>query len=232
MTKYKYLIILISLLGLVSLSAYAQKTKLTEFPDCRGRACIKTALVSPWPDALTAPKISIDVNQFSISLPSQPQRVYSFDGSEISVFFKDHSSLSFSLDTKISMSDISLWLEGSHYSVADSAEFIFTKTTKELSDIKNDEDLLLMKRALLLKEQIFSDENEVFVSKNENFTIYYWNDLSLKELDKTSFAYLFSHKNRDKYLRVSGFNIEFEDFKRIVGSLETTEGLNWSGEND
>ena len=68
--------------------------------------------------------------------------------------------------------------------------------------------------------------------KNENFTIYYWNDLSLKELDKTSFAYLFSHKNRDKYLRVSGFNIEFEDFKRIVGSLETTEGLNWSGEND
>ena len=220
MFSYKYLIISISLFLFFILPGCASRSNVFEFPQCEGQFCNITAITKPLPPHAENGRYTIDLDQFSILLPSPPLRIYRLLDGDIYVYFEKGDSLSFSLDSKKSLSEDDPWPDSSNYSIADSAEFIFTKTGKNLVGLTNKDDIWIMKRALFLKGELFNPHSEIQFSRKNDFSLYYWKDTAMKNV---CFAYIFSKNIRDRYIRISSSNMQFDDFKSIVASVTATD---------
>ena len=220
MLSYRYLTTTVSLFLLFVLPGCASHSNVFEFPQCEGQSCNITAITKPLPPHPENGRYTIDLDQFSIILPSPPLRIYRLLDGDVYVYFENGDSLSFSLDSQKSFSEDDPWPASSNYSIADSAEFIFTRTAKDLASLTDKGDIWIMKRALFLKGELFGPHSEIQYSRKTDFSLYYWNDTAMKNV---CFAYIFSESIRDRYLRISSSNMQFDDFKSIVASIKTTD---------
>ena len=220
MYSYKLFTTTAIVLLTIVLSGCSVHSKNFEFPTCEGQSCDITAITKTLPSHSENGQYTIDLDQFSFILPSPPLRIYRLLDGDICVYFEKGSSLSFSLDTQKSLSEDTPWPVISNYSVADSAEFIFTKTGKDLANVTDKNDLWIMKRALFLKGELWPPHSEISYSSKADFSLYYWNDTSMKNV---CFAYIFNKSIRDKYIRISSNNMQYDVFQRIVASVKITD---------
>ncbi len=220
MYSYKHFTITVIVLLTIVLSGCSVHSNNFEFPTCEGQSCGITAITKILPPHSENGQYTIDLDQFSFILPSPPLRIYRLLDGDIYVYFEKGSSLSFSLDTQKSLAEDTPWPAISNYSVADSAEFIFTKTGNDLANVTDKNDLWIMKRALFLKGELLPPHGEISYSSKADFSLYYWNDTSMRNV---CFAYVFSKSIRDKYIRISSNNMSYAAFQSIVASIKTTD---------
>lgn len=183
-------------------------------PDCEGPGCLRTAETTSWPAALEDGSFSVELRNIAITIPSPPERVVRQWGGDVLFVCQDGSWLNFSLESRFSSAEGVSLPEKSSFTVADSGQFIFTKTTRDTPP-DDPNDLWIWRWALFLKSQVFGADNPVYTATRESLTIYFWEDISIKD---TYLAYVFDASRTDSYVRIFAQNLSFEDFKKIVGS--------------
>lgn len=183
-------------------------------PDCEGPGCLRTAVPTLWPVSEEKAAFFMELRDIAISIPSPPERVVRQWGGDVLIVCQDGSWLNFSLESQFSSAEGMLLPEKSNFTVADSGQFIFTKTTRDKPPV-DPNDLWVWRWALFFKSQVFGPDNPVYTAGRESLTIYFWEDISIKD---TYLAYIFDATRTDSYVRVFAQNLPFEDFKKIVGT--------------
>jgi hypothetical protein len=216
MARITRIILILLLLG-PSLSGCTSKQALSDLPYCEGSACYEVAQSAPWPALLSDGRYLVDIDQFSFSLPSPPKRIYRLLGGDLYIFSEDGSFISFSLDTEDFLYD-GTWPTDSQYTVADYSRFIFEKSNNDLDKAINDKDALIIKRALLIKEQIFENKRKVYKSEKGGHDIFYCSDFPVNGMH---FAHIISDMVDNRYIRVASKGMSFERFKQILSTVKT-----------
>lgn len=216
MIRFMLSVVLALFVFLTTLSGCASNPKLTKFPDCTGENCFKVAqdTTLPFTANVTFP-VSLQVKKYFFSIQSSPKKILALEPNSIYVVGEDNSIINISVQNNISAnSDITI-PSGGNFKVADATEIIFTKTPKDEKP-KNKTDQWLWDRALFSKCSMLENVNEIFLSKSENFKLYYFENSK----DKIAEAYIFNSKNRDEFIYIYGERIGFKNFINTVNSIK------------
>lgn len=200
------------------LSGCTGKQALSGLPSCEGSACYEVAQPAPWPALLRDGRYLVDIDQFSFTLPYPPKRIYRLLGGDLYIFSEDGSFISFSLDSEGLLAD-GAWPTDSQYSVADYSRFIFDKTNDDLDKATNSQDAWVIKRALLIKEQVFGNNRKVFKSEKGGQVIFYCSDFPVSGMH---FAHVISDMIDNRYIRIASKGMTFDVFKQILSTAKTT----------
>lgn len=216
MARITRIILALLLLG-PSLSGCASRQALSDLPNCEGNACYKVAQPTPWPALLSDGRYVVDVDQFSFTLPYPPKRIYRLLDGDLYIFSEDGGFISFSLDTEDFLADGN-WPANSQYTVADYSRFIFDKTNNDLDKAANVKDAWVIKRALLIKEQVFGNNRKVYKSEKGGHDIFYCSDFPVKGMH---YAHVISDKINNRYVRVASKGMSLDRFKQILSTSKT-----------
>lgn len=189
--------------------------ELVKWPDCEGPGCLRTAQTTAWPPPLQEPAFTIELHRLAIGLPSPPKRVMRQWGGDIILACQDGSWFSFSLETKYTSAEGVEMPARSNLTVADSGQFTFTKTAKDPAP-DDPNDLWVWRRAIHFKSQVFGLDNPVYAATKGPLAIYFWEDF---QIDKALLAFIFDASDTSNYIRVYAQNVAFEDFKKIIGTV-------------
>lgn len=209
----------LSLLGLFALLVLGTTLCFadpTYMPDCEGPGCLRTAEAANWPAPLGKAAYTVELERYIVSLPSLPKRTVLDRAGTLIVQCQDGSFLSFDLESTYALADDIEAPEKSNFTVSDSGTFVFTKTASDPPPT-DPADLWVWKQAIFLKEQVFGPKNPVYQSTKGPLTVYYWPDFQIKE---ASLAHVFDTSRPDTYVRIFAKKMTFDDFKKIVGSIQ------------
>lgn len=212
-------LVCVQILGLLILSALSVRPSFGDLiyaPVCEGPECIRTATPSGWPTALENSAFSMEVERYSFHLPSPPARVIRQGGGDVFIACRNGNIFNFGFETNLAGAAEVEMPAQSTFTVADSAEMIFTKTTADAPP-RDPNDLWVWRRAIFEKKQIFSPKNEVYSARKGPLTVYFWQD---NQRGGAVMAYLFNATNRSSYVRIFAKGISFDDFKKLLGTAE------------
>ncbi len=220
MVDFNKFYVIVFLLFFATLSGCASNTKLTTYPECEGLGCSQKAALVSWPETGTTNNHPIRIERFEIELPSNPRNmIHHWDG-DLSLTFENNKFISFTFSKTLVEENIK-YPKNADYSIADSYEIIFEETIKS-NRPRNKSDLWFWERAMFLKGEIFNGKNSILLAKKENLKIYFW-ESKAPGPEGGYFAWVFDSKRRDSYMRIFAQDMNFSDFKKIIGSIKTKD---------
>jgi hypothetical protein len=189
-----------------------------QIPKCDEKWCFNVAQpLSPWPSAHKGETVIIeDGPQILAAIPNGFTKVWR-SGYSVHYFYENKKAITFNQITLDIFPDLKSSSAGSNFTIHDIWRTIFTKTPKD-NEPKRPKDALRWKWAIsCMKKFYFRGESPVFFSKNGPLTVYYLGGLD--GLKTRNAAIILNDKNRDMVLEIISTNINFENFKQMIGSI-------------
>ena len=198
-----------------SASPTTTQTVVSDHPECNDTGCNIVAQTVPWPKALSGPSLNLQVEPWVLlNLPSNPVRVIQ-NGDVLLVSYKSGALYAFHSVT----GDGDDAGKNGHYTQADRARIIFTKTAADRKP-DNNADLKLWRDALSAKQNYLMHVKRVYTSHRGAMSAYYF----ARGKDPLfgggeAMAVIINDDAPYGYLEVSARHVDFMQFKKVVGTF-------------
>gem|GEM_PF-3652020 len=178
----------------------------------------RVAVASEWPESNPQYSYEVLLEEFLIKFPEKPKRISVIENSLI-IFNENGSVIHLSPITAADLASTEFpngITANSNISVSMAGQIPFEKTVNDPVP-QNPEDMAVWQDAMKSKKEIFGDSNLVLKSEKNGLKAYFYesplpplgNYASIHDLNRPNF-----------YLHIAGQNLSFEEFKKLIWSIE------------
>jgi hypothetical protein len=190
--------------------------------ECDGAGCAKVATPAPWPEGRVDEGVGpfIMGAQFKITFPKGARRYILLADGDITVDYGPKQSVNVQVITAEEMRfprwDRQKKARPDALATADIPRILYLKTLDDVEPT-HAEDRRIWRSAIMFKGSAFKDATQVTVSEQGSLTAYL---TDARVAGDTTVGYVTHKRIKDSYLHVQTEGFPFDEFRRIVGSIE------------